>query len=276
MAQPHHHISCTWVNPGHHPTTRRCHGKMWQPYNAMSAQQASHVPVGVNHGCTSASLAGQACGRSLHPLPCPTPSLSGIKSLCGCLCWAAHRTGHCCVQCDGFFWCCKFTRSTITRYWNSQRVWVEYVISFSWKRRENIQREAARLHFDILIMKYFLLFFQMMFSVWDWPSLHFLFFFFFLFLRYEKHWIILTRTSYAMKGIKKCKRRKETFSFRGWPKTKSIFYFSVQQLKWKTYYLHRSTTERHLVNAYCWQFILSTCQGTGLLASSVKVWERKN
>lgn len=86
MTQPHHHISCARVNPGHHPTMGRCHRKTWQPQVGMSAWQASCVPVGVNHGCTSASLAGQACERSLHPLPCPTPSLYGIKSLCGCIC----------------------------------------------------------------------------------------------------------------------------------------------------------------------------------------------
>lgn len=123
-----------------------------------------------------------------------------------------------------FFWCSKFTWSTIKKYWDCGWIWVEYVISFSWKRRKKVLRKAARLHFWHLKNETFLLFFQMMFLVWRWPSLLFLF----LFLLFFKLWKALNnlKPECLVPCLwKEIKEEKKHSPLGGDPKQKSIFNF---------------------------------------------------
>lgn len=77
--------------------------------------------------------------------------------------------------------------------------------------------------------------FKLCFLVWKWPTLPFLLVFLLFFPQVMKS----TTWSQTRMFVVQCfwrenPERKETFSCRRWPKTKSIFSFSIQPLKWKT------------------------------------------
>lgn len=135
------------------------------------------------------------------------------------------RSLHAQAELDWSFWCSKFTWIAIKRYWDFRRIWVDYVISLSWKRESWEEQQGSILTFKK--WNFFSCSFKCWFWFEKWPSLLFLFFFL-IFFKLWKAVNNLKPECLMLRLWKKIKEEKKHSPLGGDPNQKvfSIFPFS--------------------------------------------------